>query len=349
MGKKAVVAGALGIVGRALLDRLVADGWHVVGLSRRNPGDQMGAELVAVDLADAADVREKLTPLKGVTHAFYTAYAPAASLADEAWLNTRMLVNFVEGIEAGSRETLSHVQLMQGSKWYGNHLGPYRTPAREDDPRHPAPCFYYDQQDWLARRRRDRRWTWSALRPHGLIGFALGSPMNQLTALAIYAAISRELGLPLRWPGTLGAFDCIYQFTEAPWLARGMVWAATAAAAADRPFNFTNGDYVRWRHLWPQIADAFDMETGPVQTISLADQMADKEPLWALMRKRYDLAPHTLAELTNWRFADFVFRSDFDQMSDMTAARLAGWTEVNPSDTAYLRQIYDLRQRRIIP
>ena len=38
---------------------------------------------------------------------------------------------------------------MQGSKWYGNHLGPYLTPARETDPRHMPPNFYYDQQDFL--------------------------------------------------------------------------------------------------------------------------------------------------------------------------------------------------------
>lgn len=348
MKRRALVAGALGIIGRAAVERLVADGFEVIGLSRRQ-ATLPGARLIAVDLADAADAGRKLGGLSGVTHVFYTAYAPAPSLADETRLNTRMLVNLVEAVEQGSSETLAHVQLMQGSKWYGNHLGPYRTPALEDDPRHAAPCFYYDQQDWLVARRASRRWTWSALRPHGVLGFALGSPMNQLTGVALFAALSRELGLPLCWPGTQEAYDCVYQFTDAAWLARGMVWAATSPEAADRPFNFTNGDFNRWRHLWPLIAEAFGMEVGPVRTLRLAEQMADKEPIWARMREKHGLAPHRLDELTNWGFLDFVVRSGFDQMSDMTAARLAGWRGVNPSRAAYLARLADLRERRIIP
>ncbi len=36
---------------------------------------------------------------------------------------------------------------------------------------------------------------------YGLVGFALGSAMNMLSAIGAYAAISRELGVPLVWPG----------------------------------------------------------------------------------------------------------------------------------------------------
>lgn len=345
----ALVAGALGIIGRAALDHLTAEGWRVVGLSRRTPSDELGARFISVDLTDGEDAKRKLAAERDVTHVFYCAYAPASTLAEEAMLNTRMLTNTVEAVEAASGDTLRHVQLMQGSKWYGNHLGPYRTPARENDARHAAACFYYDQQDWLSARQLGRTWTWSALRPHGVLGLAIGSPMNQLTAIALYATISRELGLPLEWPGTPAAFSCIYQFTEASWLARGMAWAATSPACANQPFNFTNGDYVRWQHLWPRIAEAFAMEIGDTQTISLATQMADKEPVWAAVRKRYALAPYTLAELTNWGFADFVFSCGYDQMSDMTSARRAGWTSVNPSEDAYLRSLAELRARRIIP
>ncbi|MFZ4808843.1 MAG: SDR family oxidoreductase [Hyphomicrobiaceae bacterium] len=349
MTRIAVVAGALGIVGQAVSSRLVAEGWTVIGLSRRSSVGQGGARLISVDLADPADTHAMLGSLANVSHVFYCAYAPAPSLAEEARLNTRMLVHLVEALEAGSGDTLAHIQLMQGSKWYGNHLGPYRTPAREDDPRHAAPCFYYDQQDWLTARRAARGWTWSALRPHGVLGLALGSPMNQLTGIALYAVLCRELGLPLRWPGAPGAFDCVYQFTEAAWLAQGMVWAATTPAAADRAFNFTNGDLVRWRELWPAIARFFEMDTAPPQTISLAQQMADKEPVWAAIRERHRLAPYLLDELTNWGFVDFVVRSDFDQISDLSAVRRAGWTGVNPSEDAYLRQLALLRERRIIP
>ena len=52
------------------------------------------------------------------------------------------------------------------------------------------------------------------LRPQTLCGFSPGSPMSILPAIAVYAAISKELGLPLRFPGKHGAYDTIYQVTE---------------------------------------------------------------------------------------------------------------------------------------
>ncbi len=59
-----------------------------------------------------------------------------------------MLVNSVEAVSELSSE-VQHVQLIEGNKWYGSHLGPFRTPAREDDPPHMGPNFYVEQQYWL--------------------------------------------------------------------------------------------------------------------------------------------------------------------------------------------------------
>src|SRR5690606_12079890 len=203
------------------------------------------------------------------------------------------------------------------------------TPAREDDPGHLPPNFYFDQQRRVERRRaQDARWSWSALRPHGIWGFALGSPVNQMTALALYGAPSRHLGLPLRFPGKRGAFEAVYQMVEATHLAEGMLWAATSPAAADQAFNFTNGDLIRWVNVWPAIADFFGCEAGGVQTIRLVDMMADKEPLWAEIVRKHGLKPYRLADLVDWRFPDFVYRSDYDDISSMTKARKAGWTGV---------------------
>jgi len=38
--------------------------------------------------------------------------------------------------------------------------------------------------------------------------------------IAVYASISRELGLPLRFPGTPNAYTALYQVTSADILAR---------------------------------------------------------------------------------------------------------------------------------
>ncbi len=345
----AIVAGGSGIVGRAIVEHLAAsEDWTVIALSRRKSAQQARVRHVAVDLADRAECAAKLRALSDATHVFYTAYAPDRDLGHEAQLNTQMLINLVETLEPVAPR-LRHIQLMQGSKWYGNHLGPYRTPAREGDPRHAKPCFYYDQQDWLAERQVGKQWSWSALRPHGVLGLAIGSPMNQLTAMALYASILKERRLPLAWPGSEAAFNSVYQFTEASYLARAMAWAATSKSTANQAFNFTNGDLVRWCHLWPAIARAFDMKVGPNKPVSLVAEMADKEPMWVAMCARYGLQTYTLGKLTNWAFADFVFGCGYDQISDLTKVRNAGWHGVNPSQDMYVRLIGDLRRARIIP
>jgi nucleoside-diphosphate-sugar epimerase len=347
--RTALIAGASGIVGSAAVVHFAAEpDWDVIALSRRAGGLPHEATHLAVDLADPTAIAAAASRLEQVTHLFYAAYTPRPALAEECAVNTAMLVNLVEAVERAAPR-LTHIQLMQGSKWYGNHVGPYRTPAKEDDARHLAPCFYYDQQDWLCARQRGKAWTWSALRPHGVLGSAVGSSMNQLTAVALYAAISKELGLPLRFPGRPGAFTCAYQMTDARLLARAMQWSATSDATVNQPFNVTNGDVIRWCHLWPRIASFFGMPEGPVQTISLAEFMADKEPLWAEMRARHGLADHNLAELTNWRFADFVLGSDYDQISALTKFRQAGWRHSVDSEETYVGLLAMLRAQRIIP
>ncbi len=108
-----------------------------------------------------------------------------------------------------------------------------------------------------------------------------------MPAIAVYAAISKELGLPLRFPGKPGAYGTIYQVTESSHFASAALWAATEKRAANQAYNITNGDYFRWRNVWPRIAQVFDMKVGELQTISLTQQMADKADLWAAMTKKY--------------------------------------------------------------
>lgn len=344
--KICIVAGALGVAGRGLLGELESrPEWEIIALSRRKPDFATRARFVEIDLLDQEQTRRALCDA-GASHLFFAAYTPRATHADEVAPNLAMLVNLITAAEG---PCLRHVALVHGSKWYGNHLGPYRTPAKEDDPRHMPPNFYYDQQDWLADHQRGKAWTWSSWRPHGLCGISVGSAMNQLTALAIYATISRELGLPLRFPGSPGAFRAVYQFTDACLLARALLWAADNPACANAAFNITNGEFERWEHLWPAIADCFGMSAGPVQTISLTRYMSDKERLWSRIRDRHKLKPYTLRELVNWEFADWVYGATFDQMSSLGKVRRAGWKETLDGEAMFRRLFAQLRSDRIIP
>lgn len=347
--RTAVIAGATGIVGRALVAQLRASGdWDIVSVSRRAAELGPGVRHLQVDLLDAQDAKAKLREIDTATHVFYTAYAPRPTAAEEVAPNVAMVVHLVEALEAAAPR-LQHVQLVHGTKWYGNHLGPFRTPARESDPRHLPPNFYYDQQDWLEVRQRGRRWSWSTLRPHCICGFSVGGPMNHLMALSVYATISRELGLPLRFPGHPQAFAALYQFTDARLLARAMEWAATTRACENQAFNLTNGEPERWQNIWPAIAQCFGMEAGPVQQLSLVKVMADKEPLWARMREKYGLQPYAIEQLVNWTFADWAYSAAYDQVSSTAKARRAGWTEVLDAAAMFRDLIGGLVEQRVIP
>ena len=345
----ALIAGALGVVGRALLTYLEgrAD-WEIVALSRRAPDFPTRARFLQIDLGKRDKVAALAAELAPVTHVFHTAYQATPSQAEDVKANLPLLANLMEVLEPVARD-LRHVQLVHGSKWYGCHLGPYKTPALEDDPRIISPIWYYEQQDWLEAYQRGKRWTWSSLRPHGICGFAVGSPICQLTILAVYGAISAELGLPLRFPGKPDAFRAVYQVTEATHLAAGMLWTATAPACANQAFNFTNGDYIRWCNLWPKLARFFGVAEGPPQSVSLTGFMSDKAALWDRMVARHGLKPYRLAELANGGFGDWLYSTDYDIMSSMTKLRKSGWTGIVDSEEMYGRLLGDLRRDRIIP
>ncbi|MBM3489616.1 MAG: SDR family oxidoreductase [Alphaproteobacteria bacterium] len=347
--KVALVAGALGVVGRALLTHLEGrTDWQVIGLSRRTPDFPTRARFLRIDLGKRETLTAQAGELAAVTHVFHTAYQATLSQAEDVAANLPLLVNLMEVLEPVA-PNLRHVQLVHGSKWYGCHLGPYKTPAVEDDPRIVSPIWYYDQQDWLEAFQRGKRWTWSALRPHGICGFAVGSPISQLTILAAYGAISAELGVPLRFPGKPGAFHAIYQLTEARHLAAGMLWTAEAPACANQAFNFTNGDFVRWRNLWPGFARFFGVPDGPPQPVNLTAFMRERAALWDRMVAQHGLKPYRLSELANGAFGDWLYSTDYDIMSSMTKLRQAGWTGVVDSEEMYLRLLGELRRDRIIP
>ncbi|HEV7618857.1 MAG TPA: SDR family oxidoreductase [Burkholderiaceae bacterium] len=351
MKNVALVAGATGVVGRALIEHLGGrTDWEAISVARRAERHFATGRHLSVDLLDAQACRDALSDAVDITHVFYTAYlARPNDSAQETALNLTMLRNLIEAIEAVA-PGLRHVQLMQGSKWYGSHVGPYRTPAREDQPRHPQAAFYFEQQKWLTRKQQDNSWTWSALRPHGIWGYTESSNLSPMNAIALYATVMKRLGLPLHFPGKRNAYDALYQCTEAAHLAKGMVWAATAPQAANQVFNLTNGDYVRWRYAWPVIAEWFGMEIGDVIPMSLSDFMADKQPLWDEIVAEHKLIPHRLQDLTVFKAAEtYIFNAEWDQMSANTKAQKAGWTEVVDTYEMFPRQLQRLVDERMIP
>lgn len=347
--RKALIAGATGVVGRYMLKHLVeTGGWDVVAVSRRRPDIGGNYEHIAADLGDAQACKARFAHLADVTHLFFAAYQEKPTQAATVQSNFAMLANTVNAIEPVAKH-LEHINLVEGTKWYGSHLGPFKTPAKESDPRPAQTLFYYEQQDFLEARQQGRHWTWSAIRPHTISGFSVGSPMNLTTVIAVYAAICKELGLPLAHPGKPRNYQILYQATDSAVVARAMTWMATAPQCANQAFNVTNGDLYRWENLWPKIAQFFGMEVGPPQHINLQQFMQDKEPVWQRIVQRHGLQPYKFEEIAAWKFGDFVFSAEWDVISDMGKARRAGWTEAVDTEEMFLRLFAEFRRGKIIP
>lgn len=350
MQKTALVIGATGVSGRALIDHLDRQpDWNVIGVSRKPPYfPTTKTRFVHADLMDAQSCRDNLGGLSEVTHVFYTAYLDNKVIAETRVPNATMFANVLPVIEEAA-PNLQHVCLLQGTKYYGQYLGPFKTPAKETDPRIDVPHFYYDQQDLVAAASEGKSWSWSAARPHVICGFALGNPLNIITTIATYATLLKEMGEPFTFPGKPGAFTSVYQATDAGLLARAMVWMSTTPACAGEAFNITNGDFFRYQNLWPVFARHFGLEPGGVETVDLTVKMAGKEKLWDAIVAREGLEKHPLSLLVNWNFANYAFSNDWDVMSDTTKCRRYGFLEFIDSEEMFLDLFRVLQRDRIVP
>ncbi len=208
MKGRVVIAGASGVVGSAVLEAFLDDGWDVVALSRRVPEirSRRPFEHLSVDLQDAAAASAALGVLDGVTHLAFAALYEMPGLVD-GWsdpqqmeTNLAMLRNCIESL-TGRADTLQHVTIMQGTKAYGVHLHVMDLPARETAPRDPHANFYWLQEDYLKERGQSAGFAYTVMRPPMVMGGAIGAAMNLAPVLGAYAAICREEGRPFGFPG----------------------------------------------------------------------------------------------------------------------------------------------------
>ena len=194
-----------------------------------------------------------------------------------------------------------------------------------------------------------KAWSWSAIRPSVVCGFALGNPMNLAMVIAVYASMSKELGLPLRFPGKPGAYDTLIEMTDAGLLARATVWAATDERCANQAFNINNGDLFRWNDMWPKIARFFEMEVARRCRCRCRSSWPTSSPCGTQMVGRHALEPIPYKDVSSWGFGDFVFSWNYDFFADGSKARRFGFHEHVDSEAMFLGIFGDFRRRRIIP
>ena len=307
-----LIAGASGVVGAAAVDHFAAlPDWQVLALSRRAPSHTPlpeGVRHLQLDLSDGAACVAAADGLKEVTHVLFAALYELPELVagwrDPAQMavNLAMLCNLLDALQPAAKG-LRHITLMQGTKAYGGHVEAAKVPAKERWPRHPHANFYWLQEDLLRQRQPHAGWTFTVLRPQLVFGYAVGSPMNIVAAIGAYAAVQRELGLPLSFPGG-GRY--INAASDSRLIARAAEFAGTHEIAANETYNVVNGDMLVWQDLWGGVAQRFGMAVGAAEPMALSAAMPAFEAAWARIVTRHGLRDLSLAELigSSWQFTD---------------------------------------------
>lgn len=307
--RKYLVLGALGLVGRSVVEALEGSGHPVLAVSRRPPDFPTAARFISLDLLDRGRCARTFgaAEFADVTHVVYAALHERDDLIagwrdpEQIRINTEMLRNVLDFVAP-----LEHLSLLQGTKAYGAHIAPMKLPGKETDPRHPGENFYWSQEDLVRDRAAAAPWTFTIFRPQVVCGSAVGSPMNLVAAIGVYAAVSRARGEPLRFPGGPGV---ITEATDADLLAEAILWAGCEPACAAETLNVTNGDILEWQALWPTLAEVFAMPAGEPEPRQLARYMPELAGEWDRIVANHDLRPLTMEQLigSSWQFADAVF------------------------------------------
>src|SRR6266852_8476622 len=358
--KKVVVAGATGLVGNAALRHFsAAEGCEVVALARRKPRELHGTRYVQVDLTDPAQCTRVLVELRGATHLVYAALYEGPNLID-GWrdpsqirTNDLMLRNLMAVLEPAA-PSLRHVALLQGTKAYGVHVRPLAVPAREGrSEMSEQPNFYWAQEKFLRELQQGKSWHWSILRPVLIVGLAMGGAMDLIPPLGVYAAMLREQGRALDYPG--GAAR-VSQAVDVDLLARAIGWAGEAEAARNEAFNVTNGDVFTWENVWPAIADALGMKLGKAVPLSLVNEYPKCIEPWDALRRKHNLTSPGLKEFVglSFQYADYSMRygqTEPGPPSIVSTVKInrAGFTEMMDTEDMFRKWFRQARASRLLP
>jgi nucleoside-diphosphate-sugar epimerase len=316
---KALVTGALGVIGRAVVERLAArTDVQVVGLARRAPDSGLEHALRAApnavqwlrcDLTDAAATRAALAAHRDATHLVYAALYEKPELIrgwlapDHVDVNGAMLHHTFAALEGAP---LAHVSLLQGTKAYGAHAGlAMRVPAREHDAKRNHANFYFVQQDELEARAAKTGFEWTIFRPQVVLGVAVGSAMNPVATLGAYAAIQRELGEPLVFPGHPHVLtECI----DARIIAAAIEWSWREPRANREAINLTNGDVIVWRTFFERLAAMYGLRVAEVPG-RVGEAMPKRGDVWRRIAQRESLRIADLDALIglSWQYADILW------------------------------------------
>jgi nucleoside-diphosphate-sugar epimerase len=172
------VAGATGVLGRALLPRLVAGGYDVRGIARRAPSASLpaGVELLEADLLETSDLRDLVRGCDAVVH--IATAIPGDASASGAWEltarlrtdGTRRLLEaaLAAGVERYVQQSIVMAYRDGGEAWLDEQA------PLDDSPERAATCGPVIEMEATIREVDPQRLAWTILRGGSFVGPGTG-------------------------------------------------------------------------------------------------------------------------------------------------------------------------------
>ncbi|KAF6814740.1 sirq protein [Colletotrichum plurivorum] len=317
----------------------------------------------------ARSLKEKIPDVDTVTHVFFTGkslrefpYIQTDDFESLRVKNTALLEIAIKAVAKVAPKLKAFI-LQTGGKGYGlefpKEIG-IKAPLREDLPRIPEPwasnIFYYTQYDLLKKLSEGKSWTFSEIRPDGIVGFApTVNPMNMAQGVGLYLSIykaAKGAGATVPFPGHEHGYHSTHSDTFQDLLSKMEIYAAVNPDKCGNGgvFNVAN-ETVSWSQVWPGLCAHFGLVgQGPVAgSPKMADFVAQHKDAWVALAKEHGLNEE-LVDQHIWSFTHFMLVDfDFDRQYDLSRVREVGFAETIDTVESYVATWERMRAAKQLP
>ncbi|KAL8640211.1 MAG: hypothetical protein Q9228_002844 [Teloschistes exilis] len=322
-----------------------------------------GVNLVEGTVESVSELlRSKVKDIENVTHVFYfgtRVYKSEPDPKEEARVTRRMLEVALSALNHVSPR-LEFVVFPSGTKEYGIHIPGGLVKAPYVESMGPLPEGSQDTINYpgmraaLTKASEGRQWTWCDIRPDAVVGFVPNGSAFNLTAhwanyLSLYALVEGK-GAEVPFPGTLKAYDSLYNEASADIIARCSIWAALHPEKAGGGQAFNIADQAKaesMRERWPRLAAYFGLQG-----------IAPSEDPNVLKPSEYIAKHGTVLERLGVKNSP-VFKSefldsygyylDFDRHLSLEKVKTAGFAEELDPNQSWFRAFDRYRKAEMIP
>ncbi|KAI9813065.1 MAG: hypothetical protein M1827_004285 [Pycnora praestabilis] len=385
-GRHALIFGASGVTGWAFVNEMLHDypktgTWsQVTALSNRPltledslwPKDDRlrivsGIDLLKGDQDDlAAAMKDKISDIDTVTHAYYFAYKGNKDVMQELKDAEAMFRRAITATDCLSPK-LEFVVLQLGAKIYGCHLleeSYLVPPLREDYPRLRQPyhdqLFYHPQLDWIASYCKGKKWTWCDTRPDIIIGFTPNSNFYGLAnSLGVYLSLYAHLegkGAECPFPGSAKVWVAKTNDSSSDMIARETIYLSLHPETCGNGEGFNiadSGQWETWSNKWPQLCSYFGLRGVAPNSNSQEVRAYIKNHLfeWKQLEQKHKLRSGIAdSDVPLDGFEYFLLNQlDFDRQYDMSKLKSKGFAQEIGVMEGWEPVFNRMRKAKIIP